>query len=371
LKESKIKICFILTHLPQGGAERQTINLIRGLDPSFYDITMLLYGGDHLFYREILNLPVRLIVNRSSSGNKILRNLKNALFLRNSLRSNNFDILHTLLAHNGFWVRLLAPRKYRNRIIYSIRNDIYDNPRIFLFFEKLLIKNSYVITNSQKVLDQFCEYIGPKLENRACLIYNGFEIRRFVSDKPAIVRDEIVLGTVGRQSSQKNQIQIIQAVGELAPMYPIRLFLIGDKTQDMGLVNEAFVKDQQLDNYVTILDSQQEIEAYYKRFNIFILASVYESCPNVLFEAMLAKCLCIVSSNANTDHFIKDGENGLVYDGSLGMLCEKIRQAINMVRNGSHLVIVEKGCKYAGENFSMDRMVNRYEEVYDKIIEMN
>ncbi len=372
MEGSKIKICFILTHLPQGGAERQTINLIRGLSPSFYDVTLLLYAGDYLFYKEVFDLPVRLIVNPSSSGSKINRNLKNAIFLRKSLQKNNFDILHTLLGHNGFWVRLLAPRKYRNRIIYSIRNDIYDNPGVFLAFERFLIKNSYVITNSQKVLDQFRAYIGPdKLGNRASLIYNGFETGRFISEEPAIVSDEIILGTVGRQSSQKNQIQIIQAVEELAPNYPVRLFLIGDKTQNRGQANEAYVKVHQLDNYVTILDSQQEIEEFYKRFNIFILASVYESCPNVLFEAMLSRCLCIVSANANTDRFIQDGENGLVYDGSLSMLVEKIKQAMNMVRTGNHLTMVEKGCKYAGENFSTERMIRSYEEVYDKIIERN
>jgi len=33
--------------------------------------------------------------------------------------------------------------------------------------------------------------------------------------------------------------------------------------------------------------------------------------------------------------------------------------------------MVEKGCKYAGENFSTERMIRSYEEVYDKIIERN
>jgi glycosyltransferase involved in cell wall biosynthesis len=365
---SKTRICFILTHLPQGGAERQTINLIRGLNPSYYDITLLLYAGDSLFYREVLDLPVRLITNRSSSGNKIHRNIENALFLRRALRKHNFDILHTLLAHNGFWVRLLAPAKYKNRIIYSIRNDIYDNPRIFLLFEKLLIRNTFVVTNSQKVLRQFREYIGPNHQDRTRLIYNGFETLRFKNDRPSIVSDELILGTVGRQSSQKNQIQIIEAVAELRPEYPVHLFVIGDKAQDMGKANEDYVRVHRLEDHITILDSQPGIEAYYKRFNIFVLSSVYESCPNVLFEAMLAKCLCIVSSRANTDLFIRDGENGLVYDGSLNMLKEKIIQAISLVRNGQHLKLVEKASQYADENFSMERMIGSYEEIYNQIM---
>ena len=274
MKGSKIRICYILTHLPQGGAERQTINLIRGLNPSVYDITLLLYAGDYLFYKEVLELPVRLIKNTASSGSKIFGNLKNALFLHKALRQNDFDILHTLLAHNGFWVRLLAPGKYRNRIVYSIRNDLYDTPRIFLFFERLLIRNTYVITNSKKVLMQFREYIGQKHETGTRLIYNGFETERFRTDNPPLVLDEILLGTVGRQTSQKNQIQIIEAVARLAPEYPVHLFVIGDKAQDMGKVNEDYVRVHRLEDRITILDSQPGIEEYYKRFKIFILSSI-------------------------------------------------------------------------------------------------
>lgn len=369
MKGSKTKICFILTHLPQGGAERQTINLIRGLNPSYYDITLLLYGGDYLFYKEVLDLPVRFIKNPSSSGGKIYRNLKNAMFLHKTLRQNDFDILHTLLAHNGFWVRLLAPGKYRNKVVYSIRNDLYDTPRIFLLFERLLIKNTYVITNSKKVLIQFREYIGQRHETRTRLIYNGFETGRFRTDNPPVVLDEIILGTVGRQTSQKNQIQIIEAVAKLAPEYPVHLFVIGDKAQDMGKVNEDYVRVHRLENRITVLDSQPGIESYYKRFNIFILSSINESCPNVLFEAMLAKCLCIVSSGANSDLFIRDGENGLVYDGSLNMLEEKIIQSISLVRNGQHYKLVEKACRFADEYFSTEKMIGSYEEIYHEILE--
>jgi glycosyltransferase involved in cell wall biosynthesis len=371
LKKAKIKICFILTHLPQGGAERQTINLIRGLDESIYETTLLLYGNGVLFYKEILDMPVRLILNRSSSGNKILRNIKNAIFLRKNLKNNDFDILHTLLSHNGFWVRLLAPGKYRNRIIYSMRNDIHDDPRVFLWFEKLFINKSVVITNSLKVLNQFRGYIGQQHAARTHLIYNGFEIDKFMSDRPAQISDVIILGTVGRQSWQKNQIQILEAIAHLTARFQFHFFLIGDRSLKMGRVNEAFVTENHLDDKVTILDSVSGIEVFYKRFNIFVLSSVYESCPNVLFEAMLARCLCIVSSGANTDNFIRDGENGLVYDGSLAMLQEKIVQAVSLVKNNDHLRMVEEGCIYARTNFSLEKMVSSYEEIYDQVIRVS
>ena len=75
MKGDKVKICFVLSHLPQGGAERQTINLIRMLDPVRYDITLLLYANREIFYREIHNLPVRVISRPVTTENKIIKNI--------------------------------------------------------------------------------------------------------------------------------------------------------------------------------------------------------------------------------------------------------------------------------------------------------
>jgi glycosyltransferase involved in cell wall biosynthesis len=146
----KIKICFILSHFVQGGAERQTLNLIRGLDKRVYDITLLIYGAIDIFYFEIYDIPIVHIVRKSHFRNKIIKHVHNAYFLRKFLKKRDFDILHTLLFHNGFWVRLLAPRKYNQRIIFSIRNDLKSCPKYMLLFEKLFIKKSYVVSNNYR-----------------------------------------------------------------------------------------------------------------------------------------------------------------------------------------------------------------------------
>jgi len=365
---SKTRICFILSHLPQGGAERQTINLIKALDYSRYDITIILYANTEIFYKEILELPIRLLVHQSPKVWKLFRNINNILYLRRILVGNDFDILHTLLFHNGFWVRFVAPRRYDQRIIYSIRNDLKDGPRFYLFFEKFLIRRSCAITNSLKAKDQLKVLVGEKYHHKIFNIYNGFDIKRFNLDEPSQIGDEIIIGTVGRQTTQKNQIQILEAINQISGKYMLHFFLIGDKANDSFKINENYVINNELDKCVTILDSQPAIESYYKRFNIFVLSSFYEGCPNVLFEAMLARCLCIVSNGANADHFIQDGINGLVYDGSTSMLVTKLETAIDLLRNGNSIRIVENGNRYAHENFTLSQMVNSYELTYEKIL---
>jgi len=365
---SKTRICFILSHLPQGGAERQTINLIKALDHSRYDITLLLYANTEIFYKEVLELPIQLLVHQSPRTCKLFRNISNVIYLRKILTKNYFDILHTLLFHNGFWVRLVAPRRFDQRIIYSIRNNLQDGPRFYLFFEKFLVRRSYTITNSLKAKDQFRVLVGEKYYHKIFNIYNGFDIKRFNQDAPSQLGDKIIIGTVGRQTAQKNQIQILEAINRISEKYLLHFFLIGDISMESFKTNEDYVIKNGLEQYVTILDSEPEIEAYYKRFNIFVLSSFYEGCPNVLFEAMLARCLCIVSDGANPDNFIEDGINGLVYDGSTSMLITKLETAIGLLRNGDYMRVVENGNRYAHENFALSQMVKSYEIAYEGIL---
>ncbi|MBE0655415.1 MAG: glycosyltransferase family 4 protein [Bacteroidales bacterium] len=266
---------------------------------------------------------------------------------------------------------MVAPCRYARRTVYSIRNDIMDSPCFYRFFEKLLFRSSYVVTNSMKVLHQYSRYFKSSKRHIIRNIYNGFDVGKFLFAFPPPVSEKMILGTVGRQAVPKNQIQILKAVDSVIKLYPLHFYLIGDKHQNMALENESYVRERNLDNDVTILDSVSAIENYYRCFNIFILSSVNESCPNVLFEAMLSKCLCIVSTGSNSDHFIVDGLNGLVYDGSLMMLEEKIVQAISMVRTGAHFGLVEEGQKYANANFSLNRMISEYKELYYELIKDN
>lgn len=364
----KIRLCFILSHLPQGGAERQTINLIRGLNPDNYEITLILYANSEIFYKEVVGLPIKLIINSASRSNKLVRNIKHAIFLRKALKINEFDVLHTMLYHNGLWVRILAPRKYYGRILYSVRNTIDEIPFYERLAEKLLAGRSQVVTNSKKVLEQYVSTVGEHHRPRVVNVYNGIEVSKFSSEQPPVVGEEIILGSVGRQTILKNQIQILQAIRSIAGTVPVHFYLIGDKTKESYIDNERFVIENRLGENVTILDSQAEIELYYKRFNVFVLSSINESCPNALLEAMLSRCLCVVSEGANSDHFITDGVNGLIYNGTDKMLADKLLEAITLIRNNKHHIMVDNGFDYVIKNFSYNSMVLAYNSIYQKIL---
>lgn len=364
----KTKICFILSHFTQGGAERQTFNLIKGLNPELFEITLLIYQEKKIFYKDIYNLPIKIVVNEVKYKYKIQKIIKIIFFLRKFLKKNNFDLIHTLLFHNGFWVRIIAPRKYDNKIVYSIRNNLKDGSKFLLFFEKILVRKSVIVTNSKQSKLQILNIIPKKYKRKVIHIYNGIDILRFSSDKPASFDNEIVMGNVGRLTTQKNQMQILEVINKIRNNYKISFYLIGNKEQDKADEIIKYIKTNELGNYVTLLGAQQEIEKYYKTFNIFILSSLYEGCPNVLFEAMLSRCLCIVSEGANSDEFVIDGYNGLVYNGENEMLEKKLQLGIELIQSNKANQIINNGYNFASSNFSLSNMIHKYELLYSDLL---
>ena len=269
-------------------------------------------------------------------------------------------------------MRLASSKYYSGKIVYSVRNSLKDADPLYLHFEKTWIrKNIYVVTNSLKSKSEYLNLVGTEFSSRVTNIYNGFSMEQFKCEYKPDLHREIVIGTVGRQTSQKNQIQILQAVNSLKKEYSIHFTLIGDQSFEKSNELRNYVDKHNLNAIVTLMNSQKNIEKYYNKFNIFVLSSFYEGCPNVLFEAMLSKCFCIVSEGANSDQFIEDGINGLVYDGSNQMLEDKLKFAIQLMVADRTDEIINNGHQYVLDNFSMNKMVKSYVKLYENILEDN
>ncbi len=362
--DRKIKICFVLSHIPQGGYERQLLNLISKIDNSKFAVTLLLYLNDEIFYEEFKQLSIE-IISRKGLNNKFINWISAIIFLYKTLKKKKYDIIQSGLFHNGFIIRSFVPLKFRRNLIYNIRNNLKNFSKIQIFFEKILLKNTIVTCNSLQSMNQFNSQI--KLESKAYVknIYNGIDCQIFSDKRSNIIKGKIVFGTVGRVAIQKNQIQILRVLKSLSNEFELIFYLIGSKGNNSKMVNE-YIKKQNLEIIVKKMSPVNNINYYYRKFNIFILSSVYEGCPNVLFEAMLQNCICIISSNANSDNFIEDGINGYVYDGSDFMLRKKIKQAVEVLNNKKHLTIINNAQKYVKSNFSNEKMVDNYIKLYEE-----
>lgn len=362
-----IELCFIINNLGQGGAERQLVELIRHIDKRRFKVTVYLYAVNKgVFFREVFDIPgIRVVQHVLKSRFAALKIIEALLYLRRTLKSNRYDVVQTTLFMNGLFVRLVAPGRYSGRIVSTIRTSLDRYTMFHLFAERMLIRGSYVVANSKKAADAFQERIPAGRGGRVRYIYNGYDTGVFRPRERKGADGSVSLGCVGRLHRIKNHLQVARVVHDLNDAL-IRLTVIGG-SGDQEEVLRSFIRQRGLEQSITVMPEQRNIADHYGRFDIFVLPSLLEGCPNVLFEAMLCGCFCIISVNANTDGFVIHGQNGLVYNGTDDDLKMQLQYAISIMGTGLFDGIRENGIRYARENFSVESMVMSYELLYREI----
>lgn len=359
----KIKVAFIISNLGEGGAEKQLINLVANLNISVYSITVFLYACQKPPFYTLLenNTNIVYLKNRLVSKNQIFKVIEAILKIRWFLKNNKYDIIVSTLFMNNFLVRIAAPRYYHNKLVSNVRTSIQMYTRHHLLAEKLQIRRSYLVFNSNRTHQEFEKIMPIRFHSRLSFIGNGYETPPNGNQK---VR-EFIFGSLGRFSSEKN---ILQSV---------RIF---QKFEIYHNDSKLIIQGSQGDQYEEILHSikssnikfcekSPNIEKFYNSIRVLILPSLFEGCPNVLFEALLRRKLCIVSSGANSDDFIVDGITGFVYDGTDESLLMAMERARNIIGSEEEERIIEEGYNYAKVNFSLDKMVQKYENLFMMVYE--
>ena len=374
--KNKIKIAFFISNLGQGGAENQFVQLIKGLDKNIFDVHVYLYAYQKKAFFDEVFLYENITVTSHKLKKKIpLFKIIEALsYIRKRLFLQKFDVVYTTLFMNGFFVRLASPRSYKNKIVASVRSSIryyHYYYKSFLLAEKCLIKNSFLVFNSKNSLSEFKPIFRKKHHNRLKMIYNGFMFPT-IHEKNNEKNNKIHIGGIGRQSKQKNFLQIVRVFNELNSNLDeekkINLILQGNEGDQTQEIRQQVMEGN---SDIELRKPNPKIESFFSDIEIMILPSSFEGCPNVLFESMAYKRICIISEGANSDDFVINGVNGFVYDGTDAGLLKSLKNALSIIGTKSQKKIVDSAYSYATQNFNMEIMVNNYEELFKGIYEKN
>lgn len=377
MTRKRIRVAYILTPITFGGAEKVSLNFLRTVDRSNFDVRPILlvrpWEEETYLGRELRDLgysyktiPVALKAEGHS-----LRALMVAYRLHSHLKKGSFDLIHT----HGYFADICGQ-------FAAILLDISGISTCHGFIEtdlKLRLYNSLAkyILRSCKTVIAVSEMIKAELvlsglqDNKVTVISNAvpdsgcednLDARREKRILLNIEPEEYVIGYLGRVSEEKGLVYLIKAVIELLDEeIPLKLVIVGDGKERKKL--EQQVKARGIEYKVIFAGFQTDPENWYSAFDLFVLPSLTEGTPLALLECMAAGVPVIASAVGGVPKIVEDGVNGfLVPPGD----CLAIKKKIMFLHGDMELSsrLGKAGIERIKKDFSIDSWCRRVESCY-------
>ena len=211
-----------------------------------------------------------------------------------------YKIVHSHIDSMSY-LPLLAAKKANIpiRIAHS-HNTAID--RDFKYFLK-----SYFKLKLPEVANYYCacgkaagEFLFPG--KKYTYIPNAIEIDRFLFDEKVRIKkraelgikDEIVIGHIGRMSYQKNHKFLIDIFAEILKSENncvLLLIGVGEKLDEI----KKYVEKLDLNDHIRFLGNRADVGELYQAMDVFVMPSLFEGLPVVGVEAQFSGLPCIFS----------------------------------------------------------------------------
>lgn len=290
----KKNIMFLIGEMRSGGAERVVCNLCNSLRNS-YNVTLVvgtINNADKFYIPnvEIIEIPR---IKSSITFIRLYIMIINCLKLKKLKKNLKIDTTVSFISKYNILNYL---SKYNDKVILSVRNFVSkqdSNPSKIkkILYKHALKKADLIVNVSQSVMDDTINYYNsPKDRNIVIPNFCDYENIRSLWLKKISPEHEIyfsgnIVISSGRYTFQKGQWHLIRAFQNVVKeIKNAKLILTG--RGELKEYYQKLIKLLHLENNVFILDFIDNIYAYMKHADIFVLNSFYEGMPNILLEAM-------------------------------------------------------------------------------------
>jgi len=284
-----------------------------------------------------------------------------ALKLAKYIDENNIDIIHfhwTKDIITAVMAKLLSKKKpkviqSRHMTMTRFKDDVY---------HKWIYKNLDMIhAVTSQVAQQLKKFIPEDIRPKIELVYLGAKIQKavevdFLKEK-YVLKDEFIVGIIGRIQDGKNQHIVIEAMSKLRDLN-VKLFIVGDSMGDEYLEElHLMCKDFGIQNRVIFTGFTKDIDSFMKLCDVTIIATKNETFGLVVIESMANKTPVIARNSGGPLEIIDDQIDGMFYDGSSDSLAQKIE----LLYNDKNLIekISNKAFAKVEEKFEFYKQLNK------------
>ena len=302
--------------------------------------------------------------------------------IKTKLHKKQIDIIHVHESKDLSTAILLKIFLKTPKIVFSQQMDSRYNKKDL--FHRWIYKNiDQVVCMTENMKLNHLAHTLIK-EYQISTIYNGIDLKKFSSnskfDKSELLNqnniksDKIIIGTVGRLDSLKNQELLIDAAAILINDKKLNLhfLVIGDETESItgkGYKRKLIEKSQQygIEENISFISFTKNIEIYFDIMDIFVLPTDKESFGYVLIEAMAKGKPVIATNQGGPKEIIVENRNGyLIEPKNFIELSEKLSSLISdqelRIKMGQESKII------TNEKFDVNVTIDNYIRLFNRVI---
>lgn len=362
------RVLYIIATLDPAGAERQMAQLACRLDRSEFQpaVCALTRGGLLEADLKASDVPVHVLHKRGRWDLQVIGRL------RRVIRDFQPDTIHTWLPTANTLGRISGLLEKTPILIASERaRDAWKGTLRRAADRFLGSRTQRILTNSQAVKDFLANRIGLQAE-KIIVIPNGLDIGEFdaksasVPESPAPTGEVLEIGTVARLEPQKGVRFLIEAISLLPKDLKTRLWIAGGGPEELELRQHAAKLN--LENII-FLGTRRDVPALMKRFDLFVLPSLWEGLPNAVLEAMAAGRPVVATRVDGTPEAVAEGVTALLVPPKDP---PALAEAISCLLRDPEMRrrFGEAGRARVEKEFRMELMVERTQEEYRRALEM-
>lgn len=367
-----IKQVLILNdHWCSGGAEALWVNILSSIGICDHiKFTILVTQKETDMYDEILeknNVTLMTLTNKQFK-NPIIRTVYHMIHFKDALSKIKCDIIHINSSNASAlkYAKVAKSLQIKNVIVHSHNTNIEsDKFRIKYFmhcyWRKLYSKypDYYFACSTEAGKFMF----DLKYHQDIHIFHNGIKteifdfnnsIRDKIRTKLGLANEELLVGHIGRYSTQKNHLFLIDVFAKIYELNPkSKLLLLGEgplKEEVFEKINKLGLSDVVIDGGIT-----NQANEYYQAMDVFILPSLHEGLPVVGIEAQGAGLPCVFADTITEEAKVLDTTCYISLNQDITLWAEKVLCLAGEARVSTRQKLIEKSFDIVNESLKLKK----------------
>lgn len=356
-----------------GGAEVQAQRLAKGLFKRGINVAVLTRHLKGLPRYELMEgIPVYRAIRTIPLGALWGMCYMISVFLFLYRKRNEYDIIHCHIVQEfQTIVAVLFKLFFNKKVIVKMSSSgetsdfkVLKEVKFGRLFLRLIRNVDAIISVCKKSSEEILE--NGFLKETLVEIPNGIDTSKFLGDTFRGRKNIRNIAYVGRLDSYKGVNYLLAGFKELlSKVDNIKLTIVGSGPDESLLRNMA--KDLGIMDNVSFKGRREDIFSELCSADIFVLPSLSEGMPNVLLEAMACELPVVATYVGGNSDLIKDRHNGLLIPPkdsiSLSKALLELLEDYELVQR-----LGKEARKTVKENYSMDHVVDKYVELYSRLV---